>query len=100
MPFITLHSNTGTPNSFTGVDIGDLTGGMFNAATLTQGNNFACYVYQLAAQAKPDIALGALDALTGAVGSIIGKLGCPQLKAIDDSQLEKLPGYSKKAVYN
>jgi hypothetical protein len=76
-----------------------LTGGVFNAATLTQGNNFACYVYQLAAQAKPDIALGALDALTGAVGSIIGNLGCPQLKAIDESNLKKYPGYSRKPVY-
>ena len=94
-----LRSNTGTPNSFTGIDIADLTGGVFNAATLTQGNNFACYVYQLAAQAKPDILLGALDALTSAVGSIIGGLSCPQLKAIDTSQLEKLPGYSRQPVY-
>jgi hypothetical protein len=92
-------SNTGTAGSFTGVDINDLTGGVFNAATLTQGNNFACYVYQLAAQAKPDILLGALDGLTNAISSIIGGLSCPQLKAIDTSQLEALPGYTKKPVY-
>jgi hypothetical protein len=92
-------SNTGTPNSFTGVDIANLTGGVFNAATLTQGNNLGCYVYQLAAQAKPDILLGALDTLTGAIGKIIGALGCPQLKAIDTRQLQALPGYTRKAVY-
>jgi hypothetical protein len=81
------------------VDIGDLTGGVFNAATLTQGNNFACYVYQLAAQAKPDILLGALDALTDAIGKAVSGLGCPQLQAIDTKQLEALPGYTKEPVY-
>ncbi|KAH3920339.1 hypothetical protein HBI56_068800 [Parastagonospora nodorum] len=97
--FLDIGGNTGTPDSFTGVDIGDLTGGVFNAETLTQGNNFGCFLYQVAAQAKPDILLGPLDALTGAIGSIIGQLGCPQLKAIDQSQLAKLPGYNKQKVY-
>ncbi|OAK99349.1 Cloroperoxidase [Phaeosphaeriaceae sp. SRC1lsM3a] len=97
--FLDIGGNTGTGGSFTGVDVGDLTGGVFNAGTLTQGNNFACYVYQLAAQAKPDILLGALNQLTDAVGSIIGSLSCPQLQSIDHSQLEKFPGYSKNPVY-
>jgi hypothetical protein len=92
-------SNTGTKNSFTGVAISDLTGGLFNAQTLLQGNNFACYAYQLAAQAKPDILLGALDTLTDAIGKIIGGLSCPQLKSIDVKQLQALPGYTKKPVY-
>jgi hypothetical protein len=93
------HSNTGTTNSFTGVDVSDLTGGVFNSKTLLQGNNFACYVYQLAAQAKPDILGGLLDSVTSAVGSIIGGLSCPQLKAIDTSNLKKYPGYTKSAAY-
>lgn len=93
------YSNTGTTNSFTGVDVSDLTGGIFNSKTLLQGNNLACFVYQLSAQAKPDILLGALDALTSAIGNIIGALGCPQLQAIDQKQLQKFPGYTKKPVY-
>jgi hypothetical protein len=92
-------SNTGTKNSFTGVDIKDLTGGVFNAETLTQGNNLGCFLYQLSAQAKPDILLNALDKLTGAIGNIIGSLSCPQLKAIDNKVLEKYPGYTKSPVY-
>ena len=96
---LTHPSNTGTKNSFTGVDVADLTGGVFNSKTLTQGNNLGCFLYQLSAQAKPDIILGALDKLTGAIGDIIGKLSCPQLKAIDNSVLNKFPGYTKSPVY-
>ncbi|KAF2030518.1 Cloroperoxidase [Setomelanomma holmii] len=97
--FLNVGGNTGTTNSFAGVDITNLTGGVYNSASLLQGNNFACFVYQLSAQAKPDAILGVLTQLTNAVGSIIGKLGCPQLQAIDTAQLQKFPGYSQKPVY-
>jgi hypothetical protein len=96
---LTTRRNTGKTNSFTGVDITNLTGGVFNLETLTKGNNFACFVYQLAAQAKPDILLNALDSLVGAVGKLTGGLSCPQLKSIDVKQLQALPGYKKQAVY-
>jgi hypothetical protein len=79
--------------------VSDLTGGVFNSKTLLQGNNLGCFIYQLSAQAKPDILLGALDKLTGAIGSIIGSLSCPKLKAIDSKVLQKYPGYTKNPVY-
>jgi len=97
--FLSIGGNTGTPNSFTGVNITDLTDGVFNAETLAEGNNFECFIYQLAAQAKPDILLGALDTLTDAVGKIVGGLSCPQLKNVDFNQLQDLPGYRKQPVY-
>ncbi|KAJ4364575.1 hypothetical protein N0V83_009171 [Neocucurbitaria cava] len=97
--FLDIGGNTGTTNSFTGVDISNLTGGVFNSQTLLESNNFGCFLYQVSAQGKPDILLGALSQLTGAIGSIIGKLGCPQLQAIDAKQLQKFPGYTKQAVY-
>lgn len=34
-----IGGNTGTVNSFTGVDLGDTTGGVYNAQTLFEGNN-------------------------------------------------------------
>jgi hypothetical protein len=97
--FLNVGGNTGTPDSFTGVDVADLTGGLFNTATLAQGNNFACFVYQLAAQAKPDIVGGLLDALNDVVNKLIGGLGCPKLGKIEKEQLEKYPGYMKKQAY-
>jgi hypothetical protein len=40
--------NTGTVNSFTGVDVANLTGGVYNAQTLFQGDNFQCFAFQIA----------------------------------------------------
>ncbi|KAF2821658.1 Cloroperoxidase [Ophiobolus disseminans] len=97
--FLNIGGNTGTTNSFTPVDVTDLTGGVFKTGTLLQGNNFACFAYQLAAQAKPDILGGLLSAVTDAVGKVLSGLSCPQLKAIDTKQLQALPGYSRKPVY-
>ncbi|EME80568.1 uncharacterized protein MYCFIDRAFT_50025 [Pseudocercospora fijiensis CIRAD86] len=93
--FLNVGGNTGTTNSFTGIDVRNLSGGVFNSASLAQDNNFACFAYQFAAQAKPDLALAALTQLTNSVGSLIGKLGCPQLQDADDAQLMQFPGYSR-----
>jgi hypothetical protein len=92
--------NTGTPNSFVGVDVANLTGGVYSSATLLEGSNLGCFVYQLSAQAKPDILLGPLNnALTSAIGSVVGSLSCPQLKAIDARNLKQFPGYTRQPVY-
>lgn len=98
--FLAIGGNTGTTNSFTGVNLENLTGGLFNLASLAEGNNLGCFVFQLAAQAKPDILLGALTPLLDIVGQIIQPLSCPQLEKIDESQLEAFPGYTKKSVYS
>ncbi|KAJ3804494.1 Chloroperoxidase, partial [Lentinula aff. lateritia] len=41
--FLSIGGNTGQVNTFTGVDVADLTGGVYNAATLLEGNNFQCF---------------------------------------------------------
>jgi hypothetical protein len=41
-----IGGNTGKPNTFTGVNIADLTGGVFNAETLLEGNNLMCFAFQ------------------------------------------------------
>lgn len=60
--------NTGTVDSFAGVDVTDLTGGAFNLADLAEGNNGACFLLQASMQGLPD----ATDPLLGAAGSILG----------------------------
>jgi len=97
--FLDIGGNTGTTNSFTGVDIKNLTGGVFNAQTLAQDNNLGCFIYQVAAQAKPDILLGPLNLLTSTVGNLVSKLGCPKLQAIDVNNFSRYPGYSKAPAY-
>jgi hypothetical protein len=69
--------NTGEPNTFTGVNIADLTGGVFNAETLFEGNNLMCFAFQ------------AVSALNEAV---LGPLGCPDLEKYDKALFEKFPG--------
>ena len=38
-----IGGNTGTVDTFTGVDVANLTGGLLNAATLMEGNNLFCF---------------------------------------------------------
>jgi hypothetical protein len=95
-----LGGNTGEPNTFTGVDIADLTGGVFNAATLLEGNNLMCFAFQALSAAAPDLlrglfgnVLAAVEKLTGALNeAVLQPLGCPQLTKYDASLLQKFPG--------
>lgn len=83
-----IGGNTGTTNSFTGVDVGNLTGGVFNGATLLQGNNLACFAFQ-AAQAggidQLDSVLSTIQSslkpLADALSGALSGLYCPQLDA-------------------
>jgi len=94
-----IGGNTGKPNTFTGVNIADLTGGVFNAATLLEGNNLMCFAFQAVHSASPDILKGllgnvllAVRTLTDALDPILAQLGCPQMAVYDKSLLSKFPG--------
>jgi hypothetical protein len=94
-----LGGNTGKPNTFTGVNIADLTGGVFNAETLLEGNNLMCFAFQAVNSASPDILKGllgnvllAVQKLTVALNPILSQLGCPELAKYDTSLLAKFPG--------
>jgi hypothetical protein len=100
--FASVGGNTGTTNSFTGVNVEDLTGGVYNAATLAEGNNLWCYAMQLTIQAAPDILSGlftdtnaAQDKLGSQLNAASDSLGCPKLNNIDKNQFGKYPGYTK-----
>jgi hypothetical protein len=91
--------NMGKPNTFVGVNIADLTGGVFNAQTLLEGNNLMCLAFQVVNSAAPDILKGllgnvllAVQKLTDALNPIITQLGCPKLAKYDRSLLQKFPG--------
>ncbi|KAI4154341.1 MAG: hypothetical protein LQ340_001735 [Diploschistes diacapsis] len=82
--FLDIGGNTGTTNSFVGVDVTDLTSGVYNSETLLQGNNLFCLGYQTAQEGLMD----QLEALGGTLTQLIGQispqaataitnLGCP-----------------------
>jgi hypothetical protein len=91
--------NTGTTNSFAGVDLQNLTSGVYNFDTLADGNNGACFLLQASLVGLPDAA----DPLLGAVGSVLNwalqklgplqrKFGCPQLSDFDNTLFNQFPG--------
>ncbi|QRV90120.1 peroxidase family 2 domain protein [Ceratobasidium sp. AG-Ba] len=55
-----IGGNTGKVNSFVGVDIANITGGVYNLQNLLEGNNLACFVYQTFQMDAPDILSGLL----------------------------------------
>ncbi|KAF8160204.1 Chloroperoxidase, partial [Mycena galopus ATCC 62051] len=91
--------NLNGTNSYAPVDLSDLTGGVYSAASLLEGNNAACFLIQATMILFPsaikglqtivDTLLAQLATLTG----ILGDLNCPQLTTINSSLLEVYPGY-------
>ncbi|CAE6489927.1 unnamed protein product, partial [Rhizoctonia solani] len=82
--FLSIGGNTGKVNSFAGVNLGNLTGGVYNSVDLLQGNNLICFGLQAMQQAIPDILKGVVGDLTVALGlwtskilPILSPLGCP-----------------------
>lgn len=96
--------NTGTVNSFAGVDVTNLTGGVYNLADLAQGNNGACFFMQLATQGLPDatdtiVGLGksVLEWATEQIAPLNSKLNCPQLADFNGAIFDQFPGANYKA---
>ena len=101
---INIGGNTGTVNSFAGVDLGNLTGGVYSSPSLLQGNNLACFFLQATQQSLVDSAypllepVGVLNAyLTKHLGPLTSKLSCPQLKSFNNELFQAYPGASYKA---
>lgn len=97
--FLDVGGNTGQTNTFTGVDVTSLTGGVYNLQTLGQGNNAQCFAYQFAQQAAPDLLKGLFSSITSplsqlndAFSKVFSELSCPTLQSIDTSQFAKYPG--------
>jgi hypothetical protein len=92
--------NTGKVNTFTGVNVADLTGGAFSDSTLFQGNNFACFAFSLLQQGIPNFLNNPLNDLAPVtnlinkyVGPIVGGLSCPQQGAYSFGVFDHFPGY-------
>ncbi|KAF2729210.1 Cloroperoxidase [Polyplosphaeria fusca] len=96
--------NTGTVNSFTGVNVGDVTGGVYNAQTLLQGNNALCFAFQAAKQAVPSalegllgsVVSGILTLVNNNIDPVLGALNCPALTTFNQSAFNQYPGAGYK----
>lgn len=96
---IRIGGNTGQVNSFVGIDTGNLTGGVFNADTLFEGNNAACFLLQASQAGIPDQVsgiisnLGALlDWVTSQLGPLSERFECPELADFRNELFDPFPG--------
>ncbi|KAF8865690.1 Cloroperoxidase [Acephala macrosclerotiorum] len=89
--FLDIGGNTGKVNTFTGVDIKNLTGGIFDGATLLQGNNLECFVFQAVLQAAPDLLEGLELSL---LNSLIGQLNTAVKGALNEITRSSLQMYN------
>lgn len=98
--FLDVGGNTGTVNTFTGVDIGNLTGGIYDANTLLNPDKLACFEYQILTQQAPDILepyfysvdgllAKALSTLAGGLNPLVVNITCPTLNTIQQSQFQQ-----------
>ena len=97
--FLSIGGNTGEVNTFTGVDLTDLTGGVYDLQTLAENNNALCFAFQFSQQAAPDLLKGLFSSITkplsqlnSALATVFSELTCPQLESIDASQFANYPG--------
>lgn len=95
-----IGGNTGQINSFTGVDPGDLSGGVYNGATLLEGNNLGCFAFQAAQQVIPSFLQGVLGNLAPIISlvneyinPVLSELNCPALLTFNQSAFNQFPGY-------
>ncbi|OQD82321.1 hypothetical protein PENANT_c022G01727 [Penicillium antarcticum] len=87
--------NTGSVNSFAGVDPADLTGGVLNLATLLEGNNLLCFVFEVLKFASPSALSGLYKTISEPLEFITNVLSVPLLNmtcpAFQDLQIGGKP---------
>jgi hypothetical protein len=81
---MSIGGNTGTVNTFTGVDFADLVGGVANVPTLLEGNNLICFLLEIVKTVAPNILSsifktleGPLDFLSTVLTAPLLDLACP-----------------------
>ncbi|KAJ7885440.1 oxidase-like protein [Mycena leptocephala] len=97
---VLIGGNTGEVDSFVPIDITDLTGGVYSAASLLEGNNAVCFAFQFLQLAFPDIASNLEDLVAEILQQLaetVEPLECPEFETLDLESLSKYPGYTRSA---
>ncbi|TDZ31476.1 Dothistromin biosynthesis peroxidase dotB [Colletotrichum spinosum] len=101
-----IGGNTGGVNSFAGVELSDLTGGVLNLTRLLKGNNLLCFVFEVLETASPgslstifSIIEVPLKMVMDSVGAALLDLSCPAFedmtvggKSFEDGIKGRYPG--------
>lgn len=104
-----IGGNVGKVNSFTGVDLDDVLGGVLNAGQLLESNNLLCFVLEVVKMASPSYLSNIyatldkpLDLITKLVSAPLLSLDCPAWddlttdgQPIWEALTERFPGANK-----
>ena len=97
-----IGGNINGVNTYAPIDIGNLTGGVYSAESLLEGDNAACFVFQAVQILIPDALSGLagtvniiVSKLLDATGPILAGLTCPELNTLNTTILEQYPGYNR-----
>jgi len=71
---ISIGGNTGTVDSYAALDLGNLTGGVYNGATLLEGNNLPCFLFSSLLAAAPDVLKGGYSDISQPMGTLLGSV--------------------------
>ena len=107
-----IGGNTGKVDTFTGLDLEDITGGVLNAVTLLEENNLVCFVLQIVKTFSPNSLSSLFKTLeaplklvSDAVLDPLLSLNCPAFKDMEmdgkdllSGLLIKYPGAGKSGV--
>ncbi|GAM43054.1 hypothetical protein TCE0_044r17560 [Talaromyces pinophilus] len=81
---LNIGGNLGAVNTFAGVDISNLTGGVLNAANLLKDNNLLCFVFEIVKTVSPNALTNLystiaapLELATNLVATTLLNLSCP-----------------------
>jgi hypothetical protein len=97
-----IGGNVNGVNTYAGIDLGDLTGGIYNTTSVLNpnGHNLACFIAQLTTSLVPhtlDVALSELSAITNIlnefVAPVIGNLSCAPINKYDQTAFNQFAGY-------
>ncbi|XEV01096.1 hypothetical protein FSHL1_006383 [Fusarium sambucinum] len=97
-----IGGNMGEVNSYAGVDVSDITGGVLNLTKLLKGNNLLCFVFEVVKTASPNSlsnifsTLAPLKLITDTLGSALLDLSCPALKDLTVGGESLVQGLKKK----
>ncbi|KAK7413963.1 hypothetical protein QQX98_007146 [Neonectria punicea] len=101
-----IGGNMGKVNSYAGVDLSNLTGGVINLTKILEGNNLLCFVFEIVKTASPNslstlfsIIRVPLKLITDTLGAAILDFACPAFedmtvggKSFEDGMESKFPG--------
>jgi hypothetical protein len=74
-----IGGNTGTVNSFTGLNLQNITGGILNATSLLENNNLLCFVFQVLKTFLPNSLSPLLSTLEVPINLVTDTLAAPIL---------------------